>query len=127
MYSGTREPLPGMASTPATRVSPARYPCSSSTSCGKRSAEFGLRRSAYIVFWSLPGARPRPRSMRPGYIASRVPNCSAMVSGEWLGSMTPPAPSRIVEVCAPTCEISTLVAEDAMRGMLWCSAYQTRS
>ena len=34
--------------------------------------------------------------MRPGYIASRVPNCSAMVSGAWLGSMTPPAPSRIV-------------------------------
>ena len=65
--------------------------------------------------------------MRPGYIASRVPNCSAMVSGAWLGSMTPPAPSRIVLVCAPTWAISTLVAEDAIDGMLWCSAYQTRS
>ena len=52
--------------------------------------------------------------MRPGYIASRVPNCSAMVSGEWLGSMTPPAPSRIVLVCAPTWAMSTLVADDAI-------------
>ena len=84
------------------------------------------RRSAYIVFWSEPGARPRPRSIRPGYIASRVPNCSAIVSGAWLGSITPPAPSRIVYVCAPTCAISTLVAEDAIGDMLWCSAYQTR-
>ena len=32
-----------------------------------------------------PGARPRPRSIRPGYIASRVPNCSAMVSGRVVG------------------------------------------
>ena len=81
---------------------------------------------AWAVAWSEPGARPRPRSIRSGYIAARVPNCSAIVSGEWLGSITPPAPSRIVEVCAPTCEISTLVAEDAMLDMLWCSAYQTR-
>ncbi len=64
--------------------------------------------------------------MRPGCSVSRVPNCSAMVSGEWLGSMMPPAPSRIVEVCAATCAISTLVADDAMVGMLWCSAYQMR-
>jgi hypothetical protein len=29
-------------------------------------------------------------------------------------------------VRAPTCAISTLVAEEAMLGMLWCSAYHTR-
>ncbi len=85
-----------------------------------------MRRSAYIVFWSEPGARPSPRSIRPGYLASSVPNCSAMVSGAWLGSMTPPAPRRMLVVCAPTCEMSTLVADDAIEGMLWCSAYQTR-
>ena len=78
------------------------------------------------MFWSEPGARPSPRSIRPGYIASSVPNCSAMTSGEWLGSITPPAPSRMLVVCAPTCAMSTLVAEEAMLGMLWCSAYQTR-
>ena len=50
MYSGTRDPLPGTASTPGTLVLPLRYPCSSTTSCGKVSAELGLRRSAYIVF-----------------------------------------------------------------------------
>ena len=64
--------------------------------------------------------------MRPGCSVSSVPNCSAMVSGEWLGSITPPAPSRIVRVWAATCAISTLVADDAIDGMLWCSAYQTR-
>jgi hypothetical protein len=41
-----------------------------------------------------------------------------MVSGEWLGSMTPPEPSRISLVCAPTWAISTLVAEEAIVGML---------
>ena len=55
-----------------------------------------------------------------------MPNCSAITSGEWFGSMMPPEPSRIVVVCAPTCAISTLVADDAIDGMLWCSAYQTR-
>ena len=63
---------------------------------GNVSAELGLRRSAYIVFWSEPGARPRPRSIRPGYMAANVPNCSAMISGEWFGSITPPAPSLML-------------------------------
>jgi hypothetical protein len=126
MYSGTRAPLPGTASTPGTRLSPARYACSSRTSRGNASAARGSRRSAYVVCWSEPGARPSPRSIRPGYIASSVPNCSAMTSGEWFGSMMPPEPSLIDVVCAPTCAISTLVADDAIDGMLWCSAYQTR-
>ncbi len=64
--------------------------------------------------------------MRPGYIASSVPNCSAITSGEWFGSMMPPEPSLMLDVCAPMCAISTLVADDAIDGMLWCSAYQTR-
>ena len=45
-----------------------------------------------------PGARPRPRSIRPGNSDSSVPNCSAMTSGAWFGSMMPPAPTRIVDV-----------------------------
>lgn len=49
-----------------------------------------------------------------------------MVSGEWFGSMTPPEPRRIVEVCEATCAMSTEVALEAMLAMLWCSAYQTR-
>ena len=62
------------------------------------------------------GGPPQPEVDRGrGYMASSVPNCSAIVSGEWLGSMMPPAPSRMVEVCAPMCAISTLVADDAMR------------
>ena len=64
--------------------------------------------------------------MRPGCRVARVPNCSAMVSGVWLGSMIPPEPSRIVEVWAATWAMSTLVADDAIDDMLWCSAYQTR-
>jgi hypothetical protein len=64
--------------------------------------------------------------MRPGCSVSSVPNCSAIVSGEWLGSITPPAPSRIEVVWSAMWPISTLVAEEAIDAMLWCSAYQTR-
>ena len=39
--------------------------------------------------------------MRPGYSDSSVPNCSAITIGEWLGSMMPPAPRRIVVVASP--------------------------
>ena len=59
---------------------------------------FRSRRRARAVIWSEPGARPKPRSIRPGYRLSRVPNCSAITNGAWLGSMTPPEPTRIVEV-----------------------------
>ena len=55
------------------------------------------------------------------------PQPSAITSGAWFGSMTPPAPMRIVRVCAATCAMSTLVADEAIAGMLWCSAYQTRA
>ena len=67
---------------------------------------------------SVPGARPIPRSMRPGCNASSVPNCSATTSGEWFGSITPPEPTRIVEVAAATWAIITAGAELAMPGML---------
>ena len=47
---------------------------------------------------SVPGARPMPRSMRPGYAASSRANCSATTSGAWLGSITPPEPTRMRSV-----------------------------
>jgi hypothetical protein len=62
--------------------------------------------------------------MRSGYSDASVPNCSATCSGEWLGSMMPPAPTRIVLVPPATWPISTAVAALAMPGMLWCSASQ---
>jgi len=34
-----------------------------------------------LVPWAPPGARPSPRSMRPGKSDSSVPNCSATISG----------------------------------------------
>jgi len=40
--------------------------------------------------------------------------------------MIPPAPTRIVRVWAATWAMSTLVADDAIIGILWCSAYHTR-
>ena len=64
--------------------------------------------------------------MRPGNSDSSVPNCSATCSGAWLGSMMPPAPTRMREVPAATCAMSTAVAALAMPGMLWCSASQKR-
>ena len=72
------------------------------------------------------GARPRPRSIRPGCSASSVPNCSAITSGEWFGSMIPPAPTRIGAVAAGDVPITTAVAALAIRSALWCSASQNR-
>jgi hypothetical protein len=62
--------------------------------------------------------------MRPGKSAFSVPNCSAITRGAWLGSMMPPAPTRIVFVAAATWPMTTDVAALAMPGMLWCSASQ---
>jgi hypothetical protein len=90
--------------------------CSSTTSFGKLPAS-RLRRSACAVRMSVPGARPSPRSTRPGNSASSVPNCSAMTSGEWFGSMMPPEPMRIRFVAAPTWPMTTAVAALAMPGM----------
>ena len=73
---------------------------------------------------SLPGARPMPRSMRPGAYASSSANCSATISGEWFGSITPPEPTRIRGVCAAISAISTGGFVDPTDGMLWCSATQ---
>ena len=70
-----------------------------------------------MVTWSLPGARPSPRSMRPGKSVSSVPNCSAITSGEWFGSMIPPAPTRMLDVPAAICPITTDVAALAIPGM----------
>ena len=68
--------------------------------------------------WSPPGARPKPRSMRPGYSSASVPKASATVSGAWLGSMIPPAPTRMVRVAAATAPMTTAVAALAMPSML---------
>ncbi len=53
-----------------------------------------------------------------------MPNCSAITIGEWLGSMMPPAPRRIVVVASPRYPSTTEVAAEAMPVMLWCSATQ---
>ena len=60
----------------------------------------GPWRSAQLVTGSVPGARPMPRSIRPGYAASSRANCSATTSGAWLGSITPPEPTRMRSVGA---------------------------
>ena len=64
--------------------------------------------------------------MRPGNSVASVPKASATISGAWLGSMMPPAPTRIVAVAAATCPITTAVAALAIPGILWCSASQKR-
>ena len=43
-----------------------------------------------------------------------------------MGSITPPEPTRILDVAAARCAISTAGAELAIAGMLWCSATQNR-
>ena len=76
------------------------------------------RLSARAVAMSVPGARPSPRSIRPGNSVASVPNASATISGLWFGSMMPPAPTRSVAVAAATCPIKTAVAALAIPVML---------
>ena len=78
--------------TPSVRDGSPSSAWSSRTSCGNESA-LGSCRRARSVTWSVPGARPSPRSILPGWSASSVPNCSAITSGAWFGSMIPPAPT----------------------------------
>jgi Phosphoesterase family len=125
-------PSAGMARIcPAEPSAPARSAkySRSSASCAAKSAggsPSAPRRSARAVALSVPGARPIPRSIRPGCIASSVPNCSATVSGAWLGSITPPEPTRIADVADAIWPARTAGAALAMPGMLWCSAIQYR-
>ena len=112
---------------PSPRTSPSS-PIRSSRSRGKSSAPSaaGERRSAAAVRWSAPGARPRPRSMRPGCSASSAAICSATTRAGWLGSMMPPEPTRMVFVRAARWAINTGGDVLATDGMLWCSATQNR-
>ena len=65
-YRGTFVPIPGVATTVGTFDSSPRNACSSRTSSANLSDDLGSRRIAMNAAWSVPGARPRPRSMRPG-------------------------------------------------------------
>ena len=62
--------------------------------------------------------------MRPGNNASSTLKRSATISGAWLGSITPPEPMRMFWVTAAICPIMMSGADEAMAGILWCSATQ---
>jgi len=62
--------------------------------------------------------------MRPGKAASSSANCSATTSGAWLGSITPPEPTRIRSVAAASAAIATGGLVEATDSVLWCSASQ---
>jgi hypothetical protein len=72
----------------------------------------------------VPGARPIPKSIRPGKSASSVWNTSATCNGAWFGNMTPPDPIRMDVVAAATCAIKISGAELATLAIPWCSANQ---
>ena len=104
---------------PAGKPSP-RNASSSATWPGNSAAGSATmpRRSTWAVSGSVPGARPSARSIRPGYMASSVLKVSATLSGAWLGSMIPAAPTRIREVSAPTWAVSSSGALQARLVML---------
>src|SRR5690625_4534764 len=90
--------------------------------CG--SAEERLR--ACAVIWSVPGARPSPRSIRLPCMFASVPYCSAAISGERFGNITPPEPTRIRSVTVAAWEISSAVELAARFGGGRCSANHNR-
>ena len=65
-----------------------------------------------------------PRSTRPGKAASSSAICSATTNGAWLGSITPPEPTRMREVTEAISPIGSGGLVAATAGMLWCSATQ---
>ena len=100
------------------------------TSAGKSSAPrpSTVRRRAAAVMGSAPGARPMPRSIRPGCSASSIANCSATTSVGWLGSITPPEPTRIaVGRRGEVREQHAAGDVEATAGIAWCSATQNRA
>ncbi len=95
-------------------------PSTTRASCGGGGGASAAARNS-LARWP---DRPRPRSMRPGWRASRVPNCSTTPSAVWWPSWTAPEPTRIVLVAAATAPIRTAGAELATPGVKWCSASQ---
>lgn len=122
---GTLSPRAGYACTPAGE-GPRNQPRSSSSWAAKSSASPLSWPSARRTPSVKPTERPRPMSTRPGNSDSRTPNCSATTSGRWLGSITPPVPTRIVRVAPATAAASTVGAEPATPGTPWCSETQNR-
>jgi len=53
-----------------------------------------------VILVGAGGAAETEVDPSPGGARPASPNCSAITSGEWLGSMTPPNPSRIDSVLA---------------------------
>ena len=104
-----------------------RKPCSSSTSCGKRSAAAGSRRSARLVVWSLPGARPEPEvdpaRVQRGERAELLGDHQRRVVGQHDPAGAEPDRLGVGGDVGD----EHAVADDAIDPMLWCSAYQTRS
>ncbi len=122
---GTASPSDGRACTPVGEV-PSNQPSSSSSWPAKSSASPLSRPSALRTPSVNPTERPSPMSIRSGNSEASTPNCSATTSGRWLGSMTPPVPTRIVRVAPATAAASTVGAEPATPGTPWCSATQNR-
>lgn len=122
---GTVSPSEGRACTPVGE-SP-RNQSSSSRSCPAKSSASSLPRPSALRTPSVkPTERPRPMSTRPGKRDSRTPNCSATTRGRWLGSITPPVPTRMRSVAPATAAASTVGADPATPGTPWCSETQNR-
>ena len=82
------------------------------------------RRNASEVIWSVPGARPSPRSMRPGNSASSTLKRSVDHQRRMVRQHHAARADRRFFVIAATCPIMMSGAELAMVARLWCSASQ---
>ena len=61
--------------------------------------------------------------MRPGNSASSVPNCSAICSGAWFGSMIPPALTLVFFGLAAGADIGELFTASFLPGLLMAAIF----
>ena len=78
------------------------------------------------MFWSEPGRAAEAEVDAPGMHGLERAELLGDHERRVVREHDPAGPEADVAVCAATWAMSTLVAEDAIVAMLWCSAYQIR-
>ena len=86
--------------------------------------EHGYRRYWLAEHHNMPAVAATNPPLLAAMVAGATERLRVGSGGAWLGSITPPEPTRIRSVAAATIAISSGGFVAATAGMLWCSASQ---